>query len=95
MLKIFFIKLIAITISIIIIINTLFNIFFADKFEVVKRIISLNKPENFDHLTIILRTAAIKQIQTELKKDKILTAEEVDLINKFSEKIKKELEKSK
>lgn len=95
MLKIFFIKLIAITISIIIIINTLFNIFFADKFEVVQRIISLNKPENFDHLTIILRTAAIKQIQTELKKDKILTAEEVDLINKFSEKIKKELEKSK
>jgi uncharacterized membrane protein len=94
-LKIFFIKLIAITISIIIIINTLFNIFFADKFEVVQRIISLNKPENFDHLTIILRTAAIKQIQTELKKDKILTAEEVDLINKFSEKIKKELEKSK
>jgi uncharacterized membrane protein len=94
-LKVFFIKLIAITISIIIIINTLFNIFFADKFEVVQRIISLNKPENFDHLTIILRTAAIKQIQTELKKDKILTAEEVDLINKFSEKIKKELEKSK
>jgi hypothetical protein len=94
-LKIFFIKLIAITISIIIIINTLFNIFFADKFEVVQRIISLNKPENFDHLTKILRTAAIKQIQTELKKDKILTAEEVDLINKFSEKIKKELEKSK
>ena len=95
MLKIFFIKLIAITISIIIIINTLFNIFFADKFEVVQRIISLNKPENFNHLTTILRTAAIKQIQTELKKDKILTAEEVDLINKFSEKIKKELEKSK
>lgn len=95
MLKIFFIKLIAITISIIIIINTLFNIFFADKFEVVQRIISLNKPENFDHLTKTLRTAAIKQIQTELKKDKILTAEEVDLINKFSEKIKKELEKSK
>lgn len=95
MLKVFFIKLIAITISIIIIINTLFNIFFADKFEVVQRIISLNKPENFDHLTIILKTAAIKQIQTELKKDKILTAEEVDLINKFSEKIKKELEKSK
>lgn len=60
-----------------------------------QRIISLNKPENFDHLTLILKTAAIKQIQTELKKDKILTAEEVDLINKFSEKIKKELEKSK
>lgn len=95
MLKIFFIKLIAITISIIIIINTLFNIFFAEKFEVVQRIISLNKPENFNSLTTILRTAAIKQIQTELKKDKILTAEEVDLINKFSEKIKKELEKSK
>ena len=95
MLKIFFIKLIAITISIIIIINTLFNIFFAEKFEVVQRIISLNKPENFNSLTTILRTAAIKQIQTELKKDKILTAEEVDLINKLSEKIKKELEKSK
>ena len=95
MLKIFFIKLIAITISIIIIINTLFNIFFAEIFEVVQRIISLNKPENFNSLTTILRTAAIKQIQTELKKDKILTAEEVDLINKFSEKIKKELEKSK
>ena len=56
---------------------------------------SLNKPENFNNLTIIFRTAVINQMQTELKKDKILTAEEVDLINKFSEKIKKELEKSK
>jgi len=95
MLKIFFIKLAAVTISVIIIINTLYNIFFADKFEVVQRIISLNKPENFNNLTIIFRNAAIKQMQNELKKDNILTAEEVDLINKFSEKIKKELEKSK
>lgn len=95
MLKIFFIKLTAITISVIIIINTLYNIFFADKFEVVQRIMSLNKPENFNNLTIILRAAAIKQMQTELKKDNILTDEEIDLINKFSEKIEKELRKSK
>jgi uncharacterized membrane protein len=94
-LKIFFIKLTAITISVIIIINTLYNIFFADKFEVVQRIMSLNKPENFNNLTIILRAAAIKQMQTELKKDNILTDEEIDLINKFSEKIEKELRKSK
>lgn len=60
-----------------------------------QRIILLNKPENFDHLTKILRAAVVKQIQTELKKDKIFSAEEVDLINKFSEKVKKELEKSK
>ena len=45
-LKIFFIKLIAITFAIIIVINITYNLIFADKLENINRVLSLNKKEN-------------------------------------------------
>ena len=45
-LKIFFIKLIAITFSIIIIINATYNLILADKIENLNKLLQLNKKEN-------------------------------------------------
>ena len=49
-LKVFFIKLIAITFSIIIIINITYNLIFAEKFENINKILSLNHIENIEKL---------------------------------------------
>ena len=47
-LKIFFIKLIAITFSIIVIINATYNLILADKLENFNKILQLNKKENIE-----------------------------------------------
>ena len=47
-LKIFFIKLLAITFSIIVIINVTYNLIFADKFENINKILSLTNKQNVD-----------------------------------------------
>ena len=47
-LKIFFIKLIAITFSIIIIINVTYNLILADKIENINTLLQLNKKENIE-----------------------------------------------
>jgi hypothetical protein len=93
--KIFFIKLTAITLAIIIIINATFNVFFADKLEIVEKILSLNKQQNFEHLTKIIKNAIITQLKNELTKDKIFSQDEIIVINKFTQKIQKELQESK
>jgi hypothetical protein len=93
--KIFFIKLTAITLAVIIIINATFNVFFADKLEIVEKILSLNKQQNFEHLTKIIKNAIITQLKNELTKDKIFSQDEIIVINKFTQKIQKELQESK
>jgi hypothetical protein len=93
--KFFFIKLTAITLAIIIIINATFNVFFADKLEIVEKILSLNKQQNFEHLTKIIKNAIITQLKNELTKDKIFSQDEIIVINKFTQKIQKELQESK
>ena len=53
-LKRFFIKLIAITFSIIIIINITYNLIFAEKFENIDKILSLNnKDEIFSFISLL------------------------------------------
>ena len=47
-LKIFFIKLFAITFSIIIIINITYNLIFAEKFENINKLLSLNNKESIE-----------------------------------------------
>lgn len=93
--KIFFIKLTAITLAIIIIMNATFNVFFGDKLEIVEKILSLNKQQNFENLTKIIRNVIITQLKNELTKDKILSQDEIIVINKFTQKIQKELQESK
>ena len=86
-LKTFFIKLVAITLSIIIIINVTYNLIFADKLEAINKISSLNNKENIEQIKNKIR----EELKQGLKKERILNNEDAELINKFYSKIKKEL----
>jgi len=91
-LKKFFIKLIAITFAIIIVINTTYNLIFADKLENINKFLSLNKKENREFIKQKLRA----EIQEGLDKDYILNEEDKILLYKFYLKLKnefKEIEK--
>ena len=85
-LKVFFIKLIAITFSIIIIINVFYNTFLSDKLEVLSKLSSLDK-ESADMIKDKIRS----EIRSGLEKDKILSDEDAILIKKFISKISSEL----
>ena len=85
-LKIFFIKLVAITFAFIIVINVFYNIFLADKLEI------LNKISNLDKNTAeILKDKIRSELRSGLEKDKILSDEDAVLIKKFMEKISSEI----
>ena len=85
-LKIFFIKLIAITFSIIIIINVFYNVFLSDKLEV------LNKLSQFDRETAeMIKNKVRSELKSGLEKEKILSDEDAILIKKFLKKISSEL----
>ena len=49
-LKIFFIKLIAITFSIIVIINITYNLIFAEKLENINKLLTINNKENIEQI---------------------------------------------
>tara|TARA_B100000282_G_scaffold286257_1_gene252599 strand:- start:376 stop:675 length:300 start_codon:yes stop_codon:yes gene_type:complete len=87
-LKIFFIKLLAITFSIIIIINATYNLILADKFENFNKILQLNKKENIESVKNKIRS----EIQSGLEKDNLLSEQDKILIYKFYRKIKKEFD---
>ncbi len=85
-LKIFFIKLIAITFSIVIIINVFYNVFLSDKLEV------LNKLSQFDRETAeMIKNKVRSELKSGLEKEKILSDEDAVLIKKFLKKISSEL----
>ena len=85
-LKIFFIKLVAVTFAIILIINVFYNIFLADKLEI------LNKISNLDKNTAeVLKDKIRSEIKSGIEKDRILSDEDAILIKKFIEKISSEL----
>ena len=90
-LKIFFIKLIAITFSIIIIINATYNLILADKLENFNKILQLNKKENIESVKNKIRS----EIQSGLEKDNLLSEQDKILIYKFYKKIKKEFDEIK
>ena len=85
-LKVFFIKLIAITFSIIIIINVFYNTFLSDKLDILNKLSSLDK-ESADMIKDKIRS----EIRSGLEKDKILSDEDALLIKKFISKISSEL----
>ena len=78
-LKIFFIKLIAVTFSIIIIINVTYNLILADKLENISKLLQLNKKENIESIKNKIRS----EIQSGLEKDKLFNKEDKILIYKF------------
>ena len=87
-LKIFFIKLIAITFSIIVVINATYNLILADKLENFNKILQLNKKENIESIKNKIRL----EIQSGLEKDNLLNEQDKILIYKFYKKIKKEFD---
>ena len=87
-LKIFFIKLIAITFAVIIVINTTYNLIFADKLENINNFLSLNKKENREFIKQKLRV----EIKKGLDKDYILNEEDKILLYEFYLKLKNEFE---
>jgi hypothetical protein len=87
-LKSFFIKLVAITFSIIIVINVIFNLLFADKIEKIDNLLSLDKSKFRNDLRNKIRN----EIRNGLEKDNILNQEDKILLYKLYKKIQKEFE---
>ncbi len=87
-LKIFFIKLIAITFAIIVMINITFNLMFAEKLENINKLLSLNNKENIELIKDKIRL----EIKKGLLKDKIMNEEDKVLFYKFYLKIKNEFQ---
>lgn len=86
-LKTFFIKLAGIVVSIIIVINVLYNTIIANKIESINYLLSLNKKENLEQVKIKVR----KEIRDGLEKDRILDTEDAKLFKELYFKLKKEL----
>ena len=87
-LKFFFIKLVSITISIIIIINVVFNLLFSEKLESFNKIFSFTDKDSRN----LLKTKLMKEMEDSLNKDQILYDEDKRLIYRVYLKLKKEFE---
>jgi len=87
-LKKFFIKLIAITFSIIIIINITYNLIFAEKFESINKLLSLSDKKNVE----LIKNKIRSEMKKGLLKDKIINDEDKILFYKFYQKAKKEFQ---
>ena len=78
-LKIFFIKLIAITFSIIVIINITYNLIFAEKLENINKFLSINDKESIEMVKDKIRN----EMKSGLSKDKILDEADKVLLYEF------------
>ena len=86
-LKIFFIKLIAITFSIIIIINITYNLIFAQKLENINKILSMDNES-----VKLIKNKIRSEISKGLLKEKIVNDEDKILFYEFYLKIKNEFQ---
>ena len=85
--KSFLIKLSAITIAVIIVINVSYNLLIADKIEMINKVLLLSNKETIDNFKVKIRS----EIKDGLSKEKILTDEDAKILYRFYSKIKKEL----
>ena len=93
-LKSFFIKLISVSIASIIVINFIFNIFFAERLEKIDRIFMIGRSDIRNDMQGKIR----KEINDSLNKENLLYEEDKILLYKLYQKLKKEfqdLDKSK
>jgi hypothetical protein len=88
-LKTFFIKLASISIAIVIVINLLFNLIFADRFEKIDKILFLDKKEKN---RIEFKQKIRNEISKGLNKENMIYKEDKILLYKLYLKIKKEFE---
>jgi hypothetical protein len=84
--KFFFIKLIAITFAIIVVINVTYNLIFAEKLENINKLLSLSDKENIELVKDKIRL----EIKKGLVKDKILNEEDKKLLYDLYIKLKNE-----
>ena len=89
--KKFIIKLAAITIAIIIVINTTYNLIFAEKLENINKLLSLNEKENIELIKDKIRV----EIEKGLDKEEILDEEDKVLFYKLYLKIKNDFKEVK
>ena len=87
-LKKFFIKLIAITFSIIIKINNTYNLNFAENFESINKLLSLSDKESVELIKNTIRS----EMKKGLLKDKIINDKDKILLYKFYLKVKNEFQ---
>ena len=87
-LKKFFIKLFAIALAIVIIINITYNLIFARQFENINKLLSLNNKESIELIKDKIRF----EMKKGLSKDKIMNDEDKILFYKFYLKIKNEFQ---
>ena len=93
-LKIFFIKLISISIAIVIILNLVFNLFFLERLEKIDKILLLNE----NAYRNVMKDKIRKELSESLNKENLIYEEDKILLYKFYQKLKKEfqdLDKSK
>ena len=93
-LKIFFIKLILVSVAFIIVINLLFNLIFAERLEKIDKILLLNKSLQRNEMKEKIR----EELTDGLNKENMIAEEDKILLYKIYLKIKKEfddLDKSK
>ena len=90
-LKIFFIKLLAISLAITIIINMTYNLIFADKLDAINKLLTINEKENIEKVKDKIKL----EIEKGLSKEKILKEEDAKLLKKFYIKVKKEFDEVK
>jgi len=86
-LKHFFIKLLGITVSIIIIINITYNILFRENIETINKFLQIMDRDGVE----MLKNKARSEIKKGLAKDKIFNEEDKILLNNFYQKISAEL----
>ena len=87
-LKIFFIKLISIAIMIFILINLIFNLFFAERMENIDKILLLNKKEFRSEISEKIR----EELNSGLSKENLIYEEDKILLYKLYHKLKKEFQ---
>ena len=87
-LKIFFIKLISVSIAVLILINLIFNLFIAERLEKIDKILLLNKYEFRNEIKEKIR----EELNSGLNKDNLIYEEDKILLYKLYQKLKKEFQ---
>ena len=87
-LKNFFIKLVSISIAVIIIINLIFNLIFAERLEKLDKILLLDRSDVRQDMKSKIRN----ELSDALKKDNLIYEEDKILLYKLFQKIKKEFQ---
>tara|TARA_B100001123_G_C14877719_1_gene854671 strand:- start:192 stop:476 length:285 start_codon:yes stop_codon:yes gene_type:complete len=86
--KQFYIKLISITVAVILVLNVIYNLMFAEQMEGIKNVLSLSDNE----VRRDLREKIREEAKAALEKENILNEEDKVILYKLYNKIKKEFE---